>query len=214
MNNNSKTTTAADRATSSPAGHAAQRYVIRRLRRLIPEPTHQLSWLAAQRLAAAQGAALARLAEEADLDPADFIASLPVVRVVNDDNLPDYRTSYWDTQRQQWVIIVRESDGPIRRRFGIAYEFKRILDSGHEGHLYDPRYLHGHVQAEMAADLFTSAVILPARRVRAAVAAGLGIDELAQRFKVTAARVELRLSDLKLYDALTNQPKHPERRDP
>lgn len=195
------------RAPTAP--HPAQRYVIRRLRRLIPEHVEPMNWLEAERLAAAQGAHIARLAERAGLDTADFIASLPVVRVERDPELPDARTSYWDQTTQQWVIVVRDQDPLPKRRFSILHEFKRILDRGHEPRLYDARYLHGHVQAEMAADHFADCALMPASRVRAALRDGATAVAIARRFKVTVLRATKRLSDLNLLPII----KHPERRE-
>jgi len=197
-------------APAAAAAHPAQRFVIRRLRHLIPEHFEPMGWLEAERIAAAQGALVARLAERTGLDIADFIGSLPVVRVVHDPKLPDSRTSYWDELTQQWVIVIRDGHSIVKRRFGILHEFKRILDRGYENRLYDPRYLHGHVQSEMAADHFTSCALLPARRVRAELREGASIHQIARRYRVTVMRACKRLSDLNLLPVI----KSPERREP
>lgn len=191
------------------AVHPAQRYAIRRLRRLIPDHTEPMNWPEAERIAAAQGAYIARAAAQAGLEPADYVATLPVVRVEYDAALPDFRTSYWDEHAQQWVILLRETDPPVARRFSILHEFKRILDRGHESRLYDVRYLQGHVQAEMAADHLASCALMPAKAVRAALRDGAKTQSLARRFKVTSMRATKRLSDLNLLPITS----HPERRE-
>ena len=191
------------------ATHPAQRYVIRRLRRRIPHHDEPMNWLEAERIAGIQGAQLARFAHEADMDIVDFIATLPVVRVERDKTLPDLRTSYWDEHTQKWVIVVRATDPLPTRRFSIMHEFKRILDRGHEAHLYDARYLQGYVQAEMAADHFASCALLPAKQVRAALRDGANPQELAHTFTVTPLRATKRLSDLNLLPIT----KHIERRE-
>jgi Zn-dependent peptidase ImmA (M78 family) len=190
------------------APHPAQRVVIKRLRRLIPAHDGPLSWLAAERIAAAQGTKLAQLAEQTNLDPAAFIGSLPVVRVETDENLPDLRASYWDENAQQWVILVRTAETPAERRFNVVHQFKRILDRGHETQLYDPRYLHGHVQAEMAADYFASCALMPARKVRTALKNSTTATGVAKHFHVARPLALRRLSDLNLRTTT----KHPERR--
>lgn len=189
------------------ATHPAQRYVIRRLRRLIPRHAEAMNWLEAQRVAAAQGALTRRLATQAGLDPVHFVSTLPVVRVVKDPHLPDFRTSYWDEHAQQWVIVVRATDPPEHRHFSILHEFKRILDRGHEAELYDPRYLHGHVQSEMAADHFASCALMPAAAVRAALRDGARPSDLARHFRVSSLRTSKRLSDLNLLPIITKHPK-------
>lgn len=194
---------APDAARSRTVTHPAQRYVIRRLRRLISRHDDPMNWLEAERIAAAQGALLARLAHQVGVDPVDFIASLPVVRVERDPALPDFRTSYWDENTQQWVIVVGATDALPSRRFSILHEFKRIVDRGHEPRLYDPRYLQGHVQAEMAADHFASCALMPARAVRVALRDGATPSTLAHDFKVTTLRATKRLSDLNLLPITT-----------
>ena len=110
------------------ADHDEQRYVIRRMRHLIPAHIEPMSWREAERIANAQGALLARLSEKAELDVVDFVATLPVIRVDLDPTLPDFCTSYWDDSAGQWIIVVRATDRLPQRRFSIIHEFKRILD--------------------------------------------------------------------------------------
>lgn len=178
--------------------HPAQRYVIRRLRGLVPHHDDVMNWPEAERIAAAQAALTCRLAARAGIDPVKFVSTLPVVRVVNDPHLPETRTSYWDDHSQQWIILIRATEALEHRRFGIMCEFKRILDRGREPELYDARFLYGHVQAEMAADHFASNVLMPAQPVRKAVRDGATLRDLAHQFRVTPRRAGKRLSDLNL----------------
>lgn len=183
--------------------HSEQRFVIRRLRRLIPKRSSELSWSAAERVATAQGALAARLADHSGHDIVEFIRTLPVVRVELDEHLPDSHISYWDERSRQWAIVVRATDSGIDRRSSVLHEFKRILDRGHELALYDPRYPHGHVQAEVAADQFASSAMMPTKKVRSAIAQGADVPALARQFRVTPARVTRRLSDLNLIPITT-----------
>lgn len=196
-------------APASRADHDEQRYVIRRMRHLIPAHIEPMSWREAERIANAQGALLARLSEKAGMDVVEFVATLPVIRVNLDPLLPDFCTSYWDDPAGQWIIVVRATDRPTQRRFSVIHEFKRILDRGHEGELYDPRYPQGLVQAAMAADQFAARALMPTRSVRAALRDGASVPALARRFNVSILRATSRLSDLNLLPII----KHPERRE-
>lgn len=188
--------------------HPAQRYVIRRLRKLIPD--HPISWIEAERIACAQATRLVALSRQADLDPAHFVATLPVVRVSLDSPVLTFRTSYWDEESSQWVIVVNAGLTGEARQLTILQEFKRILDHGNESRLYDPRYPHGNVQAEMACDLFATSAFLPAAQVRAAMRQrNATISDIARLFGITRQRARLRLSDLNL-----TQTEHLERRKP
>lgn len=187
--------------------HSARRFVIRRLRRLVPNQSSEPSWTAAARIATAQGALSARLADYSGHDVVGFIGTLPVVRIELDYNLPDSHISYWNERDEQWVIVVRATDADVDQRFNVVCEFKRILDRGHELDLYDPRYLHGHVQAEMAADQFASSAMMPANKVRSAIAQGSSVAALARQFRVTQAHANRRLSDLNLSPITTTHSK-------
>lgn len=184
-------------ATTVPATNPAQRFVIRRLRHLVPD--HPISWTEAERIAARQGSRLLNLAHRAELSPIDFIATLPVVRIAYESPLAYFHTSYWDEPAVQWVIVVSPELSSEARQISILHEFKRILDRGYEASLYDARYPHGSVQAEMAGDQFAASVLLPAREIRTALKSGTATPAtLARAFGVTRDRVDLRLSELNL----------------
>lgn len=187
----------------------AQRYVIRRLRRLVPNHVEPMGWREAERIANAQGAALARMSEKSGMDVVNFVTTLPLIHIDLDPTLPDSCISYWDKAAARWVIVIRATDRLPQRRFAVVHEFKRILDRGHEAELYDPRYVQGMVQAAMAADQFAGRALMPARDVRAALRDGASVVAIARRFKVPSLRASNRLSDLNLLPTI----KHPERRE-
>jgi Zn-dependent peptidase ImmA (M78 family) len=202
-----------DHAAQEPnhmnAAPPTRRHVIRRLRRLIPAHGEPMSWREAERVSRAQAALLTRLSDQAGTDIVDYVSHLPVVRVELDAALPDYCTSYWDAAAAQWVIIIRATDDLPQRRFSVLHEFKHILDRGHANDLYDPRYIHGLVQAGMAADQFANQSLMPARRLRALLREGATMATLARTFKVPTRRARERMSDLNLLPTI----KHPERRE-
>lgn len=190
-------------------GNPTRRHVIRRLRRLIPNHAEPMSWREAERVTRAQATLLVRLADRAGADIVDYVASLPVIRVELDATLPDFCTSYWDANAEQWVIIIRASDRLPHRRFSTLNEFKRILDRGREAELYDASYVQGLVQAGMAAEQFANQALMPADAFRDALASGATLVGVARRFRVPVRRASDRMSDLNLLPITSK----PERRE-
>ena len=181
--------------------------LVAQLRRLARARARQrpISWLAAQRIATKQGAMLARVANEAGIRPEDLVAGLPRIQVKLDSKLPVSGITFWDRDRGCWTIRVRASDDAARRRFTILHEFKHALDHPFSAVLYDPRYLQGAAQAEMAADAFANTTLMPSQLVRRLVQVdGLSIGRLARRLHVSCDRAALRLSDLNLSEPITS----------
>lgn len=185
--------------------------LIRRLRNLAREHrARPVSWVAAQRIAARQGALVAREAAIRNITVDVLVASLPQVRVETDRDLPASGLAVWNRDERTWIIRLNAKDAPERQRFTLLHEFKHILDHNTSVHLYDPRYLSGHAQAEMAADGFASAALMPARVVRRLVKRDrCDVVELARRLRVSRDRAALRLSDLNLQATTTTRGGNP-----
>ncbi|GAA0993381.1 ImmA/IrrE family metallo-endopeptidase [Subtercola frigoramans] len=187
---------------------------MKRLRLLVPKQDHPLGWIASQRVAGNQAALLARLADRDNVDVVAYISSLRVIRIEFDEELPDSGMIFWDGKTDQWVIVIRSGESSARQRFSILHEFKHIVDRGSESRLYDPRYLQGHVQAEMAADHFAASAVMPAAKVRTAIKEGhQTLRSVAEYFDVSRDRTALRLSDLRLFTVISNVNPNPERRE-
>lgn len=174
--------------------------LIRHLRRhALKHHARPVSWLTAQRIASSQGAAVAREATKLGVTVDALIAGLPQIRVETDETLPVSGLTVWDRVQHAWIIRLRTADTPARRHFTLLHEFKHILDHHASAHLYDPRYLSGHAQSEMAADAFASAALMPARLMRRLVLnEKCDEEELANRLQISPDRIALRLSDLNL----------------
>lgn len=166
--------------------------------------TNPVSWLTAQRIATRQGAATAREAARRGISPVALIGALARVTVEMDDALPVSGLAVWAKDKASWLIRLRPADSSERQRFTVLHEFKHIVDHPASAHLYDPRYLSGQAQAEMAADAFAAAALMPARTVRQLLTREHCTSvEAALRLGVTHDRLALRLSDLNL-QAATN----------
>jgi Zn-dependent peptidase ImmA (M78 family) len=173
--------------------------LLRRLRKLGIQPRYQSAgWLTAQRIAAKQGGLLAREARRSNTTVVSLVANLPGIIVEIDHQLPVSGLAVWSKSRRAWLIKIRAADSLSRQRFTLLHEFKHIIDHGNM-RLYDPRLFNGHFQKELAADLFASASLMPARLVRTLTKRhGLSSTEIAQQLLVSRDRVRLRLSDLNL----------------
>lgn len=209
--------TAPDRADRAPTGEGgprtrpAPRFVIRRLRRLVPAQSRQLSWLAAERVAAAQAALLSRLAARSGTEVTELVAALPTVQIRHDQQLPGSSAVCWNKTGGTWVILLHPDQPYPIQRFQILCEFKHILDRGHTAVLYDPAHPTGQVQAEMAADYFAACALMPRRTLCAAIDAGhRSLTALAAHLAVPEDRLALRLADLNMTADTTDDP---ERRD-
>jgi len=189
----------------------AQQRVLRRLRNLLPQRDEPISWLEAEHLAAHQAMLLNRLAGGLDMDAADFITSLPTIRLELHDDLPIPHVSYWHPVSQRWIIALKLGLSSTDQRTAILHEFKRILDYGRTGSLYDARRPHGYVQAEMAADYFTGCALMPGREVRVALRVDTSPTYVADTFHVSEELAIRRLSEL---GALTHHLPNLERREP
>lgn len=183
------------------------RGLVRRLRTLgNRHRTRPVSWLTAQRIAARQGAMVAREATRLDVSVISLVANLPGIAVERDDTLPVSGLTIWNRQHQTWIIRLRATDSPSRQRFTLLHEFKHVVDHNSGVHLYDPRYLNGQFQMEMAADIFASTALMPTRLMQRLVKhEHYDAAEIARALRVSRDRVGLRLSDLNLQSTTRNQ---------
>lgn len=183
----------------APLAHPPIRNPLARLRRVVPQTLHPLSWIAAERVASAQASLFRRQARQIGLDPVDLVRALPNIRVRQDNELPCTSTHYWDPISRRWIVAVKDSLSETNQRFLILREFKYIIDCPDSLRLYDADHERGRVQAEMAGDHFALCALMPAAEVRDAIRNGIvTLSELAAHFTTSTYRVSLRLSDLGL----------------
>lgn len=106
---------------------------------------------------------LAGASEPSDF-PEAFITHLPSVRLEETD-LPLHGYTFWDGEKNQWVIRRSSSDTKAERRFTLLHEFAHILWHRSEYILFPGLETPTRKRfAEHAADMFAQAVLMPENR--------------------------------------------------
>lgn len=121
------------------------------------------------------------------------LANLPRV-VITYEELPVSGTSHWNGSH--WVIALNKHEPLVRQRFTLFHEFKHVIDHGQAWRLYSGDRVHsGKEQAELAADYFAGCALVPKRLLKRAWGDGVQrVSDLAQRFGVSTAAIDVRLS--------------------
>lgn len=171
--------------------------ILTKLRELAPN--RALSDHEATFLAELQAGLLLQLAElTAPPTPSALITELPRVLVTLRADLPVSGATQWASR--QWLLMIRDGEPVQRQRFSLAHEYKHCIDH-RQGHaLYRGiRWTSPQRQAEVAADAFAAALLMPEPWVRAAYEAGLtDLTLLAGRFQVSEPAMRRRLMRLDL----------------
>lgn len=130
--------------------------------------------------------------------PSALITELPRVLVRLRPDLPVSGATQW--AGQQWLLLIREGEPIGRQRFSLAHEYKHCIDHRDGRLLYQgTRWYDAKRQAEVAADAFAAALLMPDAWVRAAWDSGLhDLTLLARCFQVSEAAMRRRLTLLGL----------------
>jgi Zn-dependent peptidase ImmA (M78 family) len=138
--------------------------------------------------------------DEPDEVPLELITSLPRIRIVADQELPNSGASYWNGQ--EWIIAVNPDDSRVRQRLTIFHEYKHIVDHGYSHLLYTgSRSADANRQAEQVADYFAGCVLASRRMLKRAWGEGVQRpDRLARLFGISEVAVRVRLDQVGLTD--------------
>ena len=133
--------------------------------------------------------------------PKSIISSLPKVEVEDTDRLV-WGATYWDKNRQAWIIQLSRAEPPSHRRFILAHEYKHIIDHGRQDQLYrGTKRVSPTAQAEQAADYFAACLLVPRQFLKSAWAEGIRTTgELADMFRVSEYTIGNRLRQTRLAD--------------
>ncbi|MDP9434245.1 MAG: ImmA/IrrE family metallo-endopeptidase [Actinomycetota bacterium] len=125
--------------------------------------------------------------------PSGLITELPRVLVALRADLPVSGATQWGGQ--QWLVFIRDGEPVQRQRFSLAHEYKHCIDHRQGRTLYRGTGSYGpQRQAELAADAFAAALLMPEHWLRAAWENGLrDLTLLARRFEVSEAAMRRRL---------------------
>lgn len=178
----------------------AHKSVLASLRSVVP--ARQATFREALRVAEIQASKLLDVLghESPEEVPLELITSLPRIRIVTDQALPNSGASYWNGQ--DWIIAINPDDSRVRQRLTIFHEYKHIVDHGFRHLLYTgSRAADADRQAEQVADYFAGCVLASRRMLKRAW--GEGIQQparLARLFGMSETAVRVRLQQIGLVD--------------
>lgn len=172
--------------------------VLARLRSVVPK--RAVSFKEAIRVAEIQASKLLDVLghDEPDEVPLELITSLPRIRIVADQELPNSGASYWNGQ--EWIIAVNPDDSRVRQRLTAFHEYKHIVDHGYSHLLYTgSQSADANRQAEQVADYFAGCVLASRRMLKRAWGEGIQRpDRLARLFGISEVAVRVRLEQIGL----------------
>jgi hypothetical protein len=169
------------------------RGVLAELRDLVP--LRPLSQSEALRIAELQADRLIRLAGlNSPPVPDTLILQIPKIHVRYMTPWPVSGCVDWTGSA--WTIALNAAEPQVRQRFSLAHEFKHILDHRFIDFLYPNLPTMGRrARAESVCDYFAGCLLVPPTWLKQAWAEGIQDHrELARRFNVSVAAIEVRLS--------------------
>jgi predicted transcriptional regulator len=167
------------------------------LRSLVPR--RPLDPLEAGTIAEFQAARLLDLAQLAEPPtPSALISELPRVLVRTDPDLPASGASHWANGR--WLLLINSSEPLTRQRFSLAHEYAHALQYRYRDiNFVDRPGLSADQQAELAADAFAAALLMPRAWVEHAWRNGTQrLSDLTDVFQVSPRAMARRLETLEL----------------
>jgi len=133
--------------------------------------------------------------------PSALITELPRVLVRIERELPVSAATHWINGR--WLLLINGTEPTERQRFSLCHEYKHCIDHRLWPDIYRSRpEMTATQQAELAADAFAAALLMPARWLRAAWTGGNHDPrQLTALFEVSQQAMARRLNTLGLVDA-------------
>ncbi len=138
--------------------------------------------------------------------PSALISELPRVLVRLERDLPVSAAAHWINGR--WLLLINLSEPLERQRFSVCHEYKHCIDHPLRSVIYrDTPATKANEQAELAAEAFAAAVLMPADWMRTAWDSGVrSVTTLSRRFRVSRRAMERRLAYLGLRDPKPTYP--------
>jgi hypothetical protein len=134
--------------------------------------------------------------------PERVIAELPRVQIERMSPFPVSGATHWSSGR--WLIVLNGAEPRVRQRFSSAHELKHILDHRFDELIYGSFSLADrHVLVEQICDYFAGCLLMPRPWLKSTYANGLQhLPELARRFDVSQAAMQVRLNQIGMTDPL------------
>jgi Zn-dependent peptidase ImmA (M78 family) len=130
--------------------------------------------------------------------PERIMTELPRVLVERFTPLPVSGAAEWSHGR--WLVLINGAEPQTRQRFSVAHEFKHVLDHRFAAVLYENLPADERDDfIEHVCDYFAGSLLVPRTWLKNAWAGGLqGLPELAHRFAVSQAAMQVRLKQVGL----------------
>ncbi|MGO9198032.1 MAG: ImmA/IrrE family metallo-endopeptidase [Acidimicrobiales bacterium] len=134
--------------------------------------------------------------------PERVITELPRVQVERMSPFPVSGATHWSSGR--WLVILNGAEPRVRQRFSLAHEFKHILDHRFTDLIYGSfSPADRHALVEQICDYFAGCLLMPRPWLKSTYASGLQhLPELARRFDVSQAAMQVRLNQIGMTDPL------------
>lgn len=132
--------------------------------------------------------------------PAAAIAALPRIQVEHLSPIPVSGSTHWASGR--WLIMLNAAESAARQRFSLAHEFKHVLDHRFIDVLYRGVAAEDRqAWIEQVCNYFAGCILMPRPWVKSVYCSGVQrLDQLAARFQVSQAAMQVRLSQIGLVD--------------
>jgi predicted transcriptional regulator len=129
-----------------------------------------------------------------------LIASLPRLQIERLTPIPVSGSTHWASSR--WLIVLNAAEPTVRQRFSLAHELKHILDHRFVDVLYSGVRPEDRARwIEQTCDFFAACLLMPRAWVKRAYTTGTQrLPQLAARFAVSQAAMQIRLTSIGLID--------------
>jgi len=129
-----------------------------------------------------------------------LIAALPRIQIERLSPIPVSGSTHWASSR--WLIVLNGAEPAVRQRFSLAHELKHILDHRFVDVLYSGVNPEDRARwIEQTCDFFAACLLMPRAWVKRAYTSGTQrLPQLASRFAVSQAAMQIRLTQIGLID--------------
>jgi predicted transcriptional regulator len=133
--------------------------------------------------------------------PERVITELPRLQVEHVSPFPVSGATHWSSGT--WLVLLNGAEPRVRQRFSLAHELKHIIDHRFAELIFGSFPAQDrHALAEQICDYFAGCVLMPRPWLKSTYANGLQhLPSLAQRFDVSQAAVQVRLSQIGMIDS-------------
>lgn len=134
--------------------------------------------------------------------PERVITELPRIQVKHMTPFPVSGATHWSSGT--WLVVLNGSEPRVRQRFSLAHELKHVIDHRFAEIIYSSFPPADRARlVEQICDYFAGCLLMPRPWLKSLYGSGLQhVPSLAERFDVSQAAVQVRLSQIGLTDPI------------